>query len=28
LEATPERLHDLAEFQKSLDEILAEGIPQ
>jgi len=28
LEATAERLHDLAEFQKSLDEILAEGIPQ
>ncbi len=28
LEATPERLHELAEFQKSLDGILAEGAPQ
>jgi len=28
LETTPERLHELAEFQKSLDEILAEGAPQ
>jgi len=28
LEATPERLHELAEFQKSLDGILAEGVPQ
>src|SRR5256885_8912061 len=28
LEATPGRLHELAEFQKSLDGILAEGVPQ
>ena len=28
LEATPERLDELAEFQKSLDGILAEGVPQ
>lgn len=28
LEATPERLKELAEFQKSLDELLVEGAPQ
>ena len=28
LEATRERLDELAEFQKSLEEILAEGSPQ
>lgn len=28
LEATPERLAELAEFQKTLNEILAEGAPQ
>jgi hypothetical protein len=28
LEATQERLNELAEFQKSLEEILAEGSPQ
>lgn len=28
LEATQERLKELTEFQKSLDEILAEGAPQ
>ena len=28
VEATPERLKELAEFQKILDEILAEGTPQ
>ena len=28
LEATPERMRELAEFQKSLDAILAEGAPQ
>lgn len=28
LEATPERLHELAEFHRRLDEILAEGAPQ
>ncbi len=28
LEATPERLKELAEFKKSLGEILAEGSPQ
>lgn len=28
LEATAERLRELAEFQKSLDEIVAEGAPQ
>lgn len=28
LEATPERLKELAEFQKALDEALAEGAPQ
>ena len=28
MEATPERLQQLAEFQESLDEILAEGAPQ
>jgi len=27
-EATPERLQELMEFQKNLDEILAEGAPQ
>ncbi len=28
LEATPERLRELEEFQQSLAEILAEGVPQ
>lgn len=28
LEASPERLEELAEFQKNLQEILAEGAPQ
>jgi len=28
LEATPERLKELAEFQKSMDEVLAEGAAQ
>ena len=28
LEATPERLCGLKEFQQKLDEILAEGVPQ
>jgi hypothetical protein len=28
LEATPERLKELADFQKMLEELLAEGTPQ
>lgn len=28
VEATPERLKELGEFQRTLDEILAEGAPQ
>jgi hypothetical protein len=28
VEATPERLRELREFQKTLDEVLAEGAPQ
>ena len=28
LEATPERLNELAEFRKTLDELLATGAPQ